>query len=67
MLLIDGSVGAVVSTLIVKPAVAPLVLPAGSVAVTVKVCEPFPNGVVGVNDQLLLLCTRAVPSSVLPS
>ena len=67
MLLIEGCVGAVVSTTTLKPAVALLVLPAASVAVTVKVCDPFVSGVVGVNDQLLLLCTSAVPSRVLPS
>ena len=54
MLLIEGRVGAVVSTTTLKPAVALLVLPAASVAVTVKVCDPFVSSIRGVNQPTVI-------------
>ncbi|CNT86537.1 Uncharacterised protein [Salmonella enterica subsp. enterica serovar Bovismorbificans] len=67
MLVISGTVGARVSTTIVKPLVAGLTLPAGSVAVTVNMRVPSFNPVVGVKLHAPPALAEVTPSRVLPS
>jgi hypothetical protein len=65
-----GAAGGVVSTppgSIVKVVVAVAVLPAGSVAVAVRVCAPGDKGLPGVHDQVPLAATVAVQTWVPPS
>ena len=58
--------GGVISTVKVKPPEGELLLPAASVATTVKVCEPLLIGVAGVKLHAPLLSATAVPM-LLPS
>jgi hypothetical protein len=55
-----GAVGGTVSTVTTR-AVSGLTLPAGSVAVTVRLLVPSGNGVIGVIDQVPSGCTVVVP------
>lgn len=63
---IAGAAGAEVSTVKERVVLGP-VLPAGSVWLTVKVCGPSLNGVVGVQLQLPLASTVAVQTVFGPS
>ena len=58
---ITGEAGAMVSTLTTKPVEGTLTLPAASVAVTVRVCEPSPRLTVGVKVQTPRTLAVAVP------
>ena len=69
ILVIAGVPGAAKSTTTLKMADGALTLPAASVAVTVRLCEPLLNAVGGVKLQVPPAPTVAVPSGVglLPS
>ena len=64
-----GAAGAVESTVKGNAVDGPLVLPAMSVAVAVRLCSPSDKGEAGVNEKLpgLVVDSVAVPSSVVPS
>ena len=62
-----GAAAALVSTLNVWVLDGAETLPDGSLAVAVIVCEPWVNGVVGVNDQFPVALTTAVPMITFPS
>ncbi len=62
-----GAAGATVSTVTATGVLAGLVLPAGSVAVGVRVCGPLVKGVLGVQVQLPAPSTTAVQTVVAPS
>ncbi|MNZ33221.1 hypothetical protein D3C78_505640 [compost metagenome] len=62
-----GTAGGVMSMTTVYALDAMLTLPCGSVALTVKVCEPSLRAAVGVNVHAPLLLAVAVPICVAPS
>ena len=62
-----AAAGGVVSTVKVTGVDAPLLLPAASVTVVVRLCAPSPSAIVGVKLQLPSVSAVAVPSTVVPS
>ncbi|MDT0501136.1 hypothetical protein RM465_09140, partial [Halomonas sp. PAR7] len=64
---ITGAIGAMVSTLSSKALLGSEVLPAGSVAVTVRLWLPSSSGSAGVKLQLPLPSASTEPSTVSPS
>ena len=66
-LVMAGAAGAAVSTVMANGALGALVLPAGSVAVTLRVWGPSAKGVLGVKPQLPEPLAVTVPSKVAPS